>query len=55
MKKYHDPQDRYVFTGSDFARKLLDALDLKDIGVESTEMGITMTQYLKLYDSLKTR
>ena len=39
MKKYHDPQDRYVFTGSDFARKLLDALDLKDIGVESTEMG----------------
>ena len=39
MKKYHDPEDRYVFTGSDFARKLLDALDLRDVEVESTEIG----------------
>ena len=39
MKKYHDPKDRYVFTGSDFARKLLDALDLRNVEVESTEMG----------------
>ena len=39
MKKYNDPEDRYVITGSDFARKLLDALDLKDISVESTETG----------------
>ncbi|MDB3990228.1 zinc metallopeptidase [Gammaproteobacteria bacterium] len=39
MKKYNDPEDRYVITGSDFARKLLDALDLKDINVEATEIG----------------
>ncbi|MDC3239751.1 zinc metallopeptidase [Gammaproteobacteria bacterium] len=39
MKKYNDPEDRYVITGSDFARKLLDALDLKDINVEVTEIG----------------
>ena len=26
-------------TGSDFARKLLDALNLKDVKVESTEIG----------------
>jgi Zn-dependent membrane protease YugP len=39
MKKYNDPEDRYVITGSDFARKLLGALDLKDINVEATEIG----------------
>ena len=39
MKKYNDPEDRYVITGSDFARKLLDALDLRDINVEATEIG----------------
>tara|TARA_B100001250_G_scaffold60841_2_gene47513 strand:+ start:1781 stop:2473 length:693 start_codon:yes stop_codon:yes gene_type:complete len=39
MKKYNDPEDRYVITGSDFARKLLEALNLKDINVESTEIG----------------
>ena len=39
MKKYNDPEDRYVITGSDFARKLLDARDLKDINVEATEIG----------------
>ncbi|HJM71083.1 MAG TPA: zinc metallopeptidase [Gammaproteobacteria bacterium] len=39
MKKYNDPEDRYVITGSDFARKLLEALNLKDIKVESTEIG----------------
>jgi len=39
MKKYHDPGDRYLITGSDFARKLLDALNLKDVKVESTEIG----------------
>ena len=39
MKKYHDPEDRYVFSGSDFARKLLDALNLEHVKVESTETG----------------
>ena len=39
LKKYHDPDDRYLMTGSDFARKLLDALNLKDVKVESTEIG----------------
>ena len=39
IKKFSEPNDRYDFTGSTFARKLLDALNLQDIDVESTELG----------------
>ena len=39
IKKFSEPNDRYDFTGSTFARKLLDALNLQDIDIESTELG----------------
>ena len=39
MKKYSQPDDRYPFTGAVFASKLLKALNLEDIKIESTEIG----------------
>jgi len=39
IKKYNSPDDRYAFTGAKFARKLLDALKLQDVQVESTNLG----------------
>jgi hypothetical protein len=39
IKKYNSPDDRYGFTGAEFARKLLDALKLQDVQVESTNLG----------------
>ena len=38
MKKYSQPDDRYSFTGAVFASKLLKALNLQDIKIESTEI-----------------
>ena len=39
MKKYNSPDDRYTFTGAEFARKLLDALKLQNVQVGSTNLG----------------
>ena len=39
IKKYNSPDDRYAFTGAEFARKLLDALKLQGVQVESTNLG----------------
>ncbi|MBT6073391.1 MAG: peptidase, partial [Gammaproteobacteria bacterium] len=39
IKKYSEPNDRYDFSGATFARKLLDALNLQEVEVESTELG----------------
>jgi Zn-dependent membrane protease YugP len=39
MARYHRPEDRYGFSGGETARKLLDALDLGQVGAEITESG----------------
>ena len=39
IKKYSQPDDRYSFTGAVFAGKLLKALNLEDVKIESTEIG----------------
>jgi len=49
MKKYSQPDDRYSFTGAVFAAKLLKALNLEDIKIESTEVGNNHQQNIKDY------
>ena len=39
MKKYEMPSDRYPFTGAEFTKKLLKALNLNEVAVESTDLG----------------
>ncbi|MGD8579951.1 MAG: zinc metallopeptidase [Lysobacterales bacterium] len=39
MQKYAAPADRYGHTGAETARKLLDTLGLKDVGVEIADGG----------------
>jgi Zn-dependent membrane protease YugP len=39
MEKYATPADRYGYTGAETARKLLDTLGLKDVGVEMADGG----------------
>jgi len=39
MKKYSYPEDRYLNTGAELARKLLDGANLHSVGVEVTELG----------------
>ena len=39
MKRYSKPADRYGHTGSETARRLLDALDLRDVTVEPSDTG----------------
>lgn len=39
LKKYSQPADRYPVTGGEFARKLLDQLDLEHVQTEVTAIG----------------
>ncbi len=39
MQRYSEPADRYPFTGGEVARRLLDSLDLHQVGTEITEAG----------------
>ncbi len=39
IKKYSEPEDRYPFSGSVFAKNLLQALKIEDVEVETTELG----------------
>jgi Zn-dependent membrane protease YugP len=39
MARYQSPEDRYGFSGGETARKLLDSLQLGNVGVEITESG----------------
>jgi len=39
MARYHNPADRYGYSGGETARRLLDSLDLGLVGVELTEAG----------------
>jgi len=39
MKKYSTPSDRYPYSGKEFSKKLLAALNLDKVDVESTEIG----------------
>jgi Zn-dependent membrane protease YugP len=39
MQLYSEPADRYPFTGGEVARRLLDSLDLHQVGTEITEAG----------------
>ena len=39
MQRYSEPADRYPFTGGELARQLLDSLDLRQVGTETTEAG----------------
>jgi Zn-dependent membrane protease YugP len=39
LQRYSEPKDRYTDTGAVLARHLLDAFDLKDVGVEETTVG----------------
>jgi Zn-dependent membrane protease YugP len=39
MRKYASPADRYAFTGSELARRLLDELDMRHVPVEQTQPG----------------
>jgi len=39
MQRYSEPVDRYPFTGGEVARRLLDSLNLHQVGTEITETG----------------
>ena len=39
MKKFEMPSDRYPFTGAEFTKQLLKALNLNEVEVESTDLG----------------
>jgi len=39
MQRYSEPADRYPFTGAEVARRLLDSLNLHQVGTEITEAG----------------
>ena len=39
MQRYSEPADRYPFSGGELARKLLDSLQLQDVGTEITDAG----------------
>lgn len=39
MQRYSVPADRYPFTGGELARKLLDSLELNQVGTETTDAG----------------
>ncbi len=39
MQRYSKPADRYSFTGGELARRLLDSLELHQVGTESTDAG----------------
>lgn len=39
MQRYSEPADRYSFTGGELARKLLDSLELYQVGTEITDAG----------------
>ena len=39
MQRYSEPADRYPFTGGEVARRLLDSLNLHQVGTEITEAG----------------
>ena len=39
ITRYSEPAERYPFSGSELARRLLDALDLNQVKVELTEAG----------------
>ena len=39
MKRYHLPVDRYGYSGSQTARRLLDSLGLQDVVVEEADIG----------------
>jgi Zn-dependent membrane protease YugP len=39
MKRYHLPVDRYAYSGSQTARRLLDSLGLQDVAVEEADIG----------------
>jgi Zn-dependent membrane protease YugP len=39
MQRYSEPADRYPFTGGEAARRLLDSLNLHQVGTEITEAG----------------
>jgi Zn-dependent membrane protease YugP len=39
MQRYHSPVDRYGYSGSQTARRLLDSLGLQDVVVEEADIG----------------
>ena len=39
MQRYSEPADRYSFTGGELARRLLDSLELHQVGTECTDAG----------------
>ena len=39
MEKYSQPHDRYVCTGAELARTLLDRANLQQVKIETTELG----------------
>ncbi len=39
MRRYSEPADRYLNSGGEVARRLLDELDLHDVGAEVTDKG----------------
>jgi Zn-dependent membrane protease YugP len=39
MRRYSEPADRYLNSGGDVARRLLDELDLHEVGAEVTDKG----------------
>jgi Zn-dependent membrane protease YugP len=39
MQRYSEPADRYPFSGAELARRLLDFLELNNVGIETTDTG----------------